>query len=162
MVLYGATSRGSGALDLNGSLTIDGGTIAAVGSAVTPSEDSGQGWLSAAVESPVAAGTTLHVVDGDDKVVTTFVTAREIQVVTFSSAEHQERRGIQDLCRWHRRRRQRGRADGRGQARLGDPDRDGHRGRGGRGRNGRPGRRTSAPLTGRGAPDRPDQRQSRT
>jgi hypothetical protein len=86
VVLYGATSRGSGALDLNGSLTINGGTIAAVGSAVTPSEQSGQGWLSAAAESPVAAGTTLHVVDGDDKVVTTFVTAREVQVVTFSSA----------------------------------------------------------------------------
>ncbi len=86
VVLYGATSRGSGALDLNGSLTINGGTIAAVGSAVTPSESSGQGWLSAAVDSAVAAGTTLHVVDGDGKVVTTFVTAREVRVLTVSSA----------------------------------------------------------------------------
>jgi hypothetical protein len=86
VVLYGATSRGSGALDLNGSLILNGGTIAAVGGAVTPSDDSGQGWLSAAVEPAVAAGTTLHVVDGDGKVVNTFVTAKEAQILTVSSA----------------------------------------------------------------------------
>ena len=85
-VFYGATSRGNGALDLNGSLTVNGGTLAAVGSAVAPGEDSDQGWLSVALDPEAAAGTTLHVVDADGKVVTTFVTAEAAQVLTVSSA----------------------------------------------------------------------------
>ena len=65
LVVNGPEAGGNGALDVNGSFTVSGGVLLAAGSAgmaVAPDEESGQGWLAATLDSPVAAGTTLHVV----------------------------------------------------------------------------------------------------
>ncbi|GAB7103120.1 carbohydrate-binding domain-containing protein [Streptomyces phaeofaciens JCM 4814] len=89
VVVNGPQQGGNGALDVNGSFTVSGGTLLAAGSsgmAVAPDEDSAQGWLSATLDSSVPAGTTLHVVDADGKVVATYVTAKQIQNVVYSSS----------------------------------------------------------------------------
>ncbi|NUT34275.1 MAG: carbohydrate-binding domain-containing protein [Hamadaea sp.] len=89
LVVNGPTMNGNGALDVNGSFEVTGGTVLAAGSAgmvVAPDESSAQGWISATLDSAVAAGTTLQVVDADGKVVATFVTSKSVQNVTYSSA----------------------------------------------------------------------------
>ncbi|WP_416977824.1 carbohydrate-binding domain-containing protein [Streptomyces sp. T028] len=89
IVVNGPQQGGNGALDVNGTFTVSGGTLLAAGSAgmaVAPDEDSDQGWLSATLDSSVPAGTTLHVVDADGKVVATYVTAKQIQNVVYSSS----------------------------------------------------------------------------
>ncbi|WP_240436571.1 carbohydrate-binding domain-containing protein [Streptomyces sporangiiformans] len=87
VVVNGPGRNGNGALDVNGSFTISGGTLLAAGSAgmaVAPDTESGQGWVSATLDSAVEAGTTLHVVDSDGKVVASFVTSKTIQNVVYS------------------------------------------------------------------------------
>ncbi|MEU3612755.1 carbohydrate-binding domain-containing protein [Streptomyces sp. NPDC006872] len=89
VVVNGPQRGGNGALDVNGAFTISGGTLLAAGSSsmvVAPDEDSAQGWLSATLDSSVPAGTTLHVVDADGKVVATYVTSKQIENVVFSSS----------------------------------------------------------------------------
>ncbi|MEU9912265.1 carbohydrate-binding domain-containing protein [Streptomyces sp. NPDC051001] len=89
LVVNGPEAGGNGALDVNGSFTVSGGVLLAAGSAgmaVAPDEESGQGWLSATLDSAVAAGTTLHVVDSDGKVVASYVTEKAIQNVVYSSS----------------------------------------------------------------------------
>ncbi|QOV40949.1 carbohydrate-binding domain-containing protein [Streptomyces ferrugineus] len=89
VVVNGPETNGNGALDVNGSFTVSGGTLLAAGSAgmvVAPDSESGQGWLSATLDSSVPSGTTLHVVDADGKVVATYVTSKTVQNVVFSSA----------------------------------------------------------------------------
>lgn len=89
LVVNGPEMGGNGALDVNGSFTVSGGVLLAAGSAgmaVAPDEESGQGWLSVTLDSTVEAGTTLHVVDSDGKVVASYVTAKAIQNVVYSSS----------------------------------------------------------------------------
>ncbi|MFI6277446.1 carbohydrate-binding domain-containing protein [Streptomyces sp. NPDC050988] len=89
VVVNGPQQGGNGALDVNGDFAISGGVLLAAGSAgmvVAPSTDSEQGWLSATLDSSVPAGTTLHVVDSDGKVVATYVTSKSIQNVVYSSS----------------------------------------------------------------------------
>lgn len=89
LVVNGPEMGGNGALDVNGSFTVSGGVLLAAGSAgmaVAPDEGSGQGWLSATLDSTVEAGTTLHVVDSDGKVVASYVTSKAIQNVVYSSS----------------------------------------------------------------------------
>ncbi|MFJ2233342.1 carbohydrate-binding domain-containing protein [Streptomyces sp. NPDC087859] len=89
LVVNGPETGGNGALDVNGGFTVSGGVLLAAGSAgmaVAPDEESGQGWLSATLDSAVAAGTTLHVVDSDGEVVASYVTSKAIQNIVYSSA----------------------------------------------------------------------------
>lgn len=89
VVVNGPEQAGNGALDVNGSFTVSGGTLLAAGSAgmaVAPGTESEQGWLSATLDSAVDAGTTLHVVDSDGKVLATFVTSKSVQNVVYSSS----------------------------------------------------------------------------
>lgn len=89
LVVNGPEMGGNGALDVNGSFTVSGGVLLAAGSAgmaVAPDEESGQGWLSSTLDSTVAAGTTLHVVDSDGEVVASYVTSKAIQNVVYSSS----------------------------------------------------------------------------
>ncbi|MEU0642181.1 carbohydrate-binding domain-containing protein [Streptomyces umbrinus] len=89
VVVNGPQQGGNGALDVNGDFGISGGVLLAAGSAgmaVAPSTDSEQGWLSATLDSSIPAGTTLHVVDSDGKVVATYVTSKSIQNVVYSSS----------------------------------------------------------------------------
>ena len=88
VVVNGPTSNGNGALDVNGDLTVTGGTIAAAGSSgmvVTPSETSSQSGLQLSFDTPLSAGTTVHIVDSSGAVVATFVTAKEAASIVFSS-----------------------------------------------------------------------------
>ncbi|MDX2765808.1 carbohydrate-binding domain-containing protein, partial [Streptomyces europaeiscabiei] len=87
IVVNGPEMGGNGALDVNGSFTVSGGTLLAAGSAgmvVAPDEGSEQGWLSATLDASVEAGTTLHIVDADGKVVASYVTSKTIQNVVYS------------------------------------------------------------------------------
>ncbi|WNZ10102.1 carbohydrate-binding domain-containing protein [Streptomyces sp. 11x1] len=89
VVVNGPEMGGNGALDVNGSFTVSGGTLLAAGSAgmvVAPDEESEQGWLSATLDASVEAGTTLHIVDADGKVVASYVTSKTIQNVVYSGA----------------------------------------------------------------------------
>ncbi|MFP5282185.1 MAG: carbohydrate-binding domain-containing protein [Actinomycetes bacterium] len=90
VVVNGPAGGGNGALDVNGSFTVSGGLLVAAGSAgmaVAPGSDSPQGWVSATLDTPVEAGTTLQVVDAEGTVVATFVTGKSVQNLVFSSAD---------------------------------------------------------------------------
>ncbi|BEL02421.1 carbohydrate-binding domain-containing protein [Actinoplanes sichuanensis] len=90
VVVNGPEGNGNGALDVNGSFTVSGGTLLAAGSAgmvVTPSTDSEQGWISATLDSAIAAGTTVQITDSDGTVVATYVTGKSVQNITFSSSK---------------------------------------------------------------------------
>ncbi|MFK4099436.1 carbohydrate-binding domain-containing protein [Streptomyces sp. NPDC019531] len=87
LVVNGPQQGGNGALDVNGSFTVSGGELLASGSAgmvVAPDSESGQGWLSATLDSSVEAGTTLHIVDSDGTVVASYVTSKAIQNIVYS------------------------------------------------------------------------------
>lgn len=89
VVVNGPQGNGNGALDVNGSFTISGGVLLAAGSAgmvVAPGTDSAQGWLSATLDSAVAAGTTVQIADGDGNVVATYVTSKSVQNIVYSSS----------------------------------------------------------------------------
>ncbi|MGX6600590.1 carbohydrate-binding domain-containing protein [Micromonosporaceae bacterium Da 78-11] len=89
VVVNGPTQGGNGALDVNGSFTVSGGVLVATGSSgmvVVPGADSAQGWLSVTLDSTVQAGTTLQVVDGDGKVLATFVATKSMQNIVYSSS----------------------------------------------------------------------------
>jgi hypothetical protein len=90
VVVNGPEGNGNGALDVNGTFTVSGGTLLAAGSSgmvVTPSTDSEQGWISATLDSTIAAGTTVQIADSDGTVVATFVTSKSVQNITFSSSK---------------------------------------------------------------------------
>ena len=60
----------TGALDVNGTFTISGGTLMAVGSsgmAVAPHADSEQGWVVATFDSAYPAGTVVQIASGDER-----------------------------------------------------------------------------------------------
>ena len=53
MVVNGPTNDGNGALDVNGTFEVSGGTLLATGSSgmmVAPSTDSAQGWIATALD----------------------------------------------------------------------------------------------------------------
>jgi hypothetical protein len=90
VVVNGPEGNGNGALDVNGTFTISGGTLLAAGSSgmvVTPGTDSEQGWISATLDSAIAAGATVQITDGDGTVVATYVTSKSVQNITFSSSK---------------------------------------------------------------------------
>ena len=87
VVVNGPEQGGNGALDVNGSFTVSGGTLLAAGSAgmaVAPDAESEQGWISPTFDSPVEPGTTLHVVDADGEVVASYVTSKSIENLVYS------------------------------------------------------------------------------
>lgn len=90
LVVNGPTMNGNGALDVNGSFEISGGVLVAAGSAgmaVAPDTGSAQGWLSATFDSAISAGTTVHITDSSGKMLATFVPAKSVQNLVYSSAE---------------------------------------------------------------------------
>lgn len=89
VVVNGPSNDGNGALDVNGDLSVTGGTIAAAGSsgmAVTPSETSTQSGVQITFDSPVSAGTIIHIANSTGAVVATFVTTKTVSSIVFSSA----------------------------------------------------------------------------
>ncbi|MBT2586596.1 carbohydrate-binding domain-containing protein [Arthrobacter sp. ISL-95] len=89
VVVNGPTNDGNGALDVNGELVVTGGTVAAAGSAgmaVTPVTSSTQSGVQLTFDSPVSAGTPVHIVDSSGAVVATFVTTKAVSSLVFSSS----------------------------------------------------------------------------
>ncbi|MFC7531108.1 carbohydrate-binding domain-containing protein [Actinoplanes sp. GCM10030250] len=89
VVVNGPQRDGNGALDVNGDFTISGGVLLAAGSAgmvVAPGTGSGQGWLSATLDSAAPAATTIQIANSDGDVVATFVTSKTVQNVVYSSS----------------------------------------------------------------------------
>ena len=90
IVVYGPTTDGNGALDVNGTFEVSGGTLMAAGSAgmmVAPSTDSAQGWIATALSSTAAAGSEVVITDADGAEVATYVVEKDFASVVLSSAD---------------------------------------------------------------------------
>ena len=90
MVVRGPTNDGNGALDVNGTFTISGGTLLAAGSsgmAVAPASSSTQGWVAMTFTSSQPAGTVVHIVAADGQVVASFTASKAFTSLVYSSAE---------------------------------------------------------------------------
>ncbi len=90
ITVHGPTTEGNGALDVNGTFEVTGGTLLAVGSAgmmVTPSADSGQGWVATALDTPGASGDEVVITDQEGEVVATYTLPKGFASVVFSSAD---------------------------------------------------------------------------
>src|SRR6478609_11766558 len=82
--------NGNGALDVNGSFTISGGTLLAVGSsgmAVAPEASSTQGWVAATITAAQPTGTVVHIVAADGTEIASFTATKSFSSVVYSSAE---------------------------------------------------------------------------
>ena len=154
-VVSGPTNDGNGALDVDGTFDVSGGTLLAAGAsgmAMTPGADSAQSFVAFTFDSTQPAGTVVHILDADGTELAAFESAKDFSSLVYASADIVARRDVlgRDGRLGHRRhgRRPRGgrrqhRHDGRdhGHGRRGDR-RDGRRGAGRRRR--RPG---PSPLT---------------
>ncbi len=89
ITVYGPTSEGNGALDVNRTLDITGGTLIATGSAgmmVAPSTDSPQSWIATALTDAGAAGSALTITDTDGDEVAAYTVEKDYASVVYSSA----------------------------------------------------------------------------
>lgn len=89
-IVNGPTNGGNGALDSNGEISIDGGILVAAGSdgmAEGIGDGSAQSGLQVSLGSTVAAGTPIHIVDAESKVVASFVTAKDTGNLVYSSQD---------------------------------------------------------------------------
>jgi hypothetical protein len=90
ILVDGPTSNGNGPLDYDGSFSISGGYLAAVGSsgmAQAPGSSSSQNSLLLAFTSAENAGTLVHIEDGEGNNVITFSPKKQFQSLSFSSNE---------------------------------------------------------------------------
>jgi hypothetical protein len=89
IVVYGPTTDGNGALDVNGTFEVTGGTLMATGSSgmmVAPSTDSEQGWIATALSATAAAGSEVVITDADGAEVATYTPLKDFASVVFSTA----------------------------------------------------------------------------
>lgn len=89
ITVYGPTGQGNGALDVNGTFEVSGGTLRATGSAsmmVAPSSDSAQGWIATALDTTAAAGAEVVVSDADGTEVASWTAEKELASVVLSAA----------------------------------------------------------------------------
>ncbi|RYC11409.1 carbohydrate-binding domain-containing protein [Nocardioides zhouii] len=90
IMVYGPTTDGNGALDVNGTFEVSGGTLVATGSSgmmVAPSTDSAQGWIATALASTAAAGSEVVISDADGAEVATYAIEKDFASVVFSSVD---------------------------------------------------------------------------
>ncbi|HEY3437778.1 MAG TPA: hypothetical protein VGK35_08835, partial [Actinotalea sp.] len=81
------TGEGNGALDVNGSFAVTGGTLVAAGSSgmlVTP-DVTGQGSLVVGFSAAAPAGTVVQVIAPDGSVVASFQTAKATEALVLTS-----------------------------------------------------------------------------
>src|SRR6478609_1975154 len=79
--------NGNGALDVNGSFTISGGTLLAVGSsgmAVPLEASSAQGWVAATITAAQPAGTVVHIVAADGTEIASFTATKSFSSLVYS------------------------------------------------------------------------------
>ncbi|MDN4162980.1 carbohydrate-binding domain-containing protein [Nocardioides abyssi] len=90
ITVYGPTSDGNGAVDVNGTFDVSGGTLLATGSAgmmVAPSPDSPQAWVSTALPGAAAAGSEVVITAADGTQIASYTVEKDFASVTFSSAD---------------------------------------------------------------------------
>src|SRR6478736_8247361 len=78
-IVVNADGDGNGALDVNGSFTISGGTLLAVGNsgmAATPEASSTQGWVAPTITAAQPAGTVVHIVAADGTEIASFTATK--------------------------------------------------------------------------------------
>lgn len=93
VLINGPTNSGNGALDSEGGCIVNGGVLAAAGSAgmaQSPSEDSAQASLTVYFNETQPAGTAVSLYQGDGTHIVTFVPAKQFQSVVFSAPELKE------------------------------------------------------------------------
>lgn len=89
ITVYGPTTDGNGALDVNGTFEVGGGTLLATGSAgmmVAPSTDSAQAWIATALSTTAAAGSEVVVTDEDGDEVAAYTPQKDFASVVLSAA----------------------------------------------------------------------------
>jgi hypothetical protein len=89
IVVHGPTTDGNGALDVNGTFEVSGGTLLATGSAgmvVAPSTDSAQGWIATTLASTATAGSEVVITDADGTEVTTYAIEKDAASVVYSGS----------------------------------------------------------------------------
>ncbi|WP_148573776.1 carbohydrate-binding domain-containing protein [Nocardioides caldifontis] len=90
ITVYGPTTDGNGALDVNGTFDIAGGTLIATGSAgmmVAPSTDSEQGWIATALAANAAAGSEVVISAADGSRIAAYAVEKEFASVVYSSSD---------------------------------------------------------------------------
>lgn len=90
ITVWGPTTDGNGALDVNGTFEVSGGTLLATGSAgmmVAPSTDSAQAWIATALAATAAAGSEVVVTDEDGSEVAAYTPQKDFASVVLSAAE---------------------------------------------------------------------------
>ena len=112
IVVYGPTTDGNGALDVNGTFDVSGGTLVATGSAgmmVAPSTDSAQGWIATALGTTAAAGSEVVITDADGAEVASYTHRKDFASVVCSAPDIELGRDLHRHRRRHRDDRHRGR-----------------------------------------------------
>jgi len=87
--VFGSSEDREGALDANGTIVVDSGTVLAVGMtfmATSPESSSAQGWLSASLEQTYSAGQNVQVLDDGGTVIAEFTSIKSFQSVVLSDA----------------------------------------------------------------------------
>ncbi|WP_107766088.1 carbohydrate-binding domain-containing protein [Nocardioides terrigena] len=90
ITVLGPTTEGNGALDVNGTFDVSGGTLVATGSAgmlVAPSADSSQGWIATVLTATASAGSEVVVTDDDGAEVATSTVEKDFASIVLSSAD---------------------------------------------------------------------------
>jgi hypothetical protein len=90
ITVWGPTTDGNGALDVNGTFEVSGGTLLATGSAgmmVAPSTDSAQAWIATALSSTASAGSEVVVTDEDGDEVAAYTPQKDFASVVLSAAD---------------------------------------------------------------------------
>ena len=90
VIVNGPTNSGNGALDYDGTFTLNGGYLVAAGSAgmaQAPSDSSSQASMLVGFDSTLQAGTVIRVEDASGKAILTFAPSKEFQTFVLSSPE---------------------------------------------------------------------------
>jgi hypothetical protein len=89
ITVWGPTTDGNGALDVNGTFEVSGGTLLATGSSgmmVAPSTDSAQAWIATALSATAAAGSEVVITDADGDEVAAYTPEKDFASVVLSAA----------------------------------------------------------------------------
>jgi hypothetical protein len=89
VVVHGPTNGANGAIDVNGTFEISGGTLVAAGSAgmaEAPEETSTQAWVGGTFATAQPAGTVIAF-EVDGTLLATFTATKEIQAIVYSGAQ---------------------------------------------------------------------------
>lgn len=90
LIVSGPTANNNGALDVDGDFLVSGGMIIGIGSsgmAVGPTLTSAQAAILGNFNGTQAAGTIVHVTDGDGKVLASFKSPKQFASIVFTSSD---------------------------------------------------------------------------